>query len=314
MTEFLPLLLVAALLAAVLASAVFVVRDLLERRRRHWAERWHDPDGESAVTLARQLAANRPAPGWRGWVDVAFQRMIQQSNLKLSVTQAVGIMALLAVTFGGLLVLWRDELWLAAVGAALGLLGPLLVYRYMHGRWRRQVQEQLPDALFLLGRSLRAGLSPEQSLAVVGEHGPRPLADEFLRCSAQIQLGLSAPAVLRLMGERLGLDDLNGMVSIVTMHRTTGGNLPFLLDRWAASTRDRNQFRGYFRAATALGRITAVALAGAGPALLIGYWVWQPDYIGRFARSAGGGVALAIAAGLEVVGCLWMYLLVRSDY
>ena len=153
MTEFLPLLLVAALIVAVLTSAVFVIRDLLERRRLLWQQRWHDPDGKSAVTLARQLAANRPAPGWRGWVDVSFQRMIQQSNLKLSVTQAVGIMALLAVTFGGLLVLWRDELWLAAVGAALGLLGPLLVYRYMHGRWRRQVQEQLPDALFLLGRS-----------------------------------------------------------------------------------------------------------------------------------------------------------------
>jgi tight adherence protein B len=314
MAQFLPLLLVAALLVAVLTSAVFVVRDLLERRRLHWERRWHDPDGESAVTLARQMAANRPAPGWRGWVDTSFQRMIQQSNMGLSVTQAVGIMALLAVTFGGLLVLWRDELWLVAVGAFVGLLAPLLVYRWMHGRWRRQVQEQLPDALFLLGRSLRAGLSAEQSLAVVGEHGPRPLAGEFLRCAAQIQLGLSAPAVLRLMAERLRLDDLNGMVSIVTMHRTTGGNLPFLLDRWAASTRDRNQFRGYFRAATALGRVTAFALAAAGPALLISYWVWQPDYIARFARSTGGGIALAIAAGLEVVGCLWMYMLVRSDY
>jgi tight adherence protein B len=245
-------------------------KDLLERRRRHWERRWQDPDGDSAVTLARQLAANRPAPGWRGRVDAALERMVRQSNLKLTVTQAVGIMALLSVTFGGLLVLWRDEWWLAVVGAALGLFGPLVVYRVMHGRWRRQVQEQLPDALFLLGRSLRAGLSAEQSLAVVGEHGPKPLADEFLRCAAQIKLGLSAPAVLRLMADRLGLDDLNGMVAIVTMHRTTGGNLPFLLDRWAASTRDRNQFRGYFRAATALGRITAVALAGAGPALLIG--------------------------------------------
>ncbi len=314
MTHFVPLLLVAALIVAVVTSAVLVVRDLLERRRRHWEERWQDADGGSAVTLARQLAANRPAPGWRGRLDAAFERMIRQSNLNLSVTQAVGVMALLAVTFGGLLVLWRDEWWLAVVGAAAGLVGPLVVYRVMHGRWRRQVQEQLPDALFLLGRSLRAGLSAEQALAVVGENGPKPLADEFLRCAAQIRLGLSAPAVLRLMAERLGLEDLNGMVAIVTMHRTTGGNLPFLLDRWAASTRDRNQFRGYFRAATALARITAIALAGAGPVLLAGYWVWQPDYIGRFARSTSGGLALAVAGGLELLGCLWLYWLVRSDY
>jgi tight adherence protein B len=314
MNQFLPLLLVAALIVAVVTFAVFVIRDLLERRRLHWERRWEDPDGGSAVTLARQLAANRPAPGWRGRLDAWFERMIRQSNLRLNVTQAVGIMALLAVTFGGLLVLWRDEWWLAVVGATLGLIGPLVVYRVMHGRWRRRAQEQLPDALFLLGRSLRAGLSPEQSLAVVGEHGPKPLADEFLRCAAQIKLGLSAPAVLRLMADRLGLDDLNGMVSIVTLHRTTGGNLPFLLDRWAASTRDRNQFRGYFRAATAQARITAVALACAGPALLIGYWVWRPDYIARFARSTSGGLALGVAAGLELLGCLWMYMLVRSDY
>lgn len=314
MTSFVPLLLVAGLIVAGVTLAVFAVRDLIERRRQLWEERWQDPDGDSAVTLARQLAANRPAPGWRGRLDAWFERVIRQNNLKLTVTQAVGIMALLAVTFAGLLVLWRDEWWLAVVGAALGLAGPLVVYRWMHGRWRRRVQEQLPDALFLLGRSLRAGLSAEQALAVVGEHGPKPLADEFLRCAAQIKLGLSAPAVLRLMADRLGLEDLSGMVSIVTLHRTTGGNLPFLLDRWAASTRDRNQFRGYFRAATAQGRITAVALAAAGPALLVGYWIWQPDYLGRFARSTSGGLALAVAAALELLGCLWMYLLVRTDY
>ncbi len=314
MNQFLPLLLVAALIVAVVTFVVFVIRDMLERRRLHWEQRWQDPDGGSAVTLARQLAANRLAPGWRGRVDGWFERVIRQSTLKLSVSQAVAIMALLAVTFGGLLVLWRDEWWLAVVGAFQGLFGPLVFYRVMHGRWRRRVQEQLPDALFLLGRSLRAGLSAEQALAVVGEHGPKPLADEFLRCAAQIKLGLSAPAVLRLMADRLGLEDLNGMVSIVTLHRTTGGNLPFLLDRWAASTRDRNQFRGFFRAATAQGRITAVALACAGPALLIGYWVWQPDYIGRFARSTAGGLALGVAAGLELLGCRGMYMLVRTDY
>jgi tight adherence protein B len=312
MTSLLPLLLAAALPASVFLSVFFLLRDLVDRRQERWRQRFADPDADDGPTPAARLAA--PPTGWRGRLDTAFAQLVQGSGLAVGPDQALGLIALTAVVAAGGLLLWRDEGWPALVGLAAAVLVPLGVFRYLRGRRRRLLQDQLPDAFFLLARSLRAGLTLEEAVAAVGEQGVRPLADEFRRCTGYFRLGLPAPAALQLMAGRLRLPDLNGLVAIVALHRTSGGNLPFLLDRWAASTRDRNEFRGYFRAATALATITAIALAAAPPLLLVGYWLVQPDYLVSFIRSSTGALALGIAGGLELIGSAWAYYLARVDY
>jgi tight adherence protein B len=130
----------------------------------------------------------------------------------------------------------------------------------------------------------------------------------------KIKLGLSVPAALRGMARRVDLPDFNIFVTAVTLHRTVGGNLTHLLDRVATSTRDRNTFRGYVRAATALSRITGFAIAAAAPLLFFGYLFWQPNFIATFTQSQAGMRALWIALGLELIGAAWMYYLLRIDY
>jgi tight adherence protein B len=310
MTGILPVLL-GATPAAMLLVIYFLVRDWLDRRRAHWESRWKKPE-EDGPALA-ELAAG-PPPGLRGRIDHGFQEMMHRTGLRIGADQAVALMFLAGVLLAGVLVLWHEELWLAGVGLLAGILIPLAFFRYRQGRWRRRIQDQLPDAFFLLARSLRAGLSLEEALATVGEHGLQPIAGEFQRCLGHLQLGMTVTGALQILAQRLQLVDLNGLVTIVSLHRTTGGNLPFLLDRWAATTRDRNQFRGFFRAATAYGRITAVALGAAPLLLLLGYWLLQPDYLILFAQSASGPIALGVAAALEVIGTLWLLALTRVDY
>jgi len=116
------------------------------------------------------------------------------------------------------------------------------------------------------------------------------------------------------MAERVRLTDLNIFVSVVTLHRQVGGNLALLLDRVAAHTRDRNLFRGQFKAATALGRATGLFISAAAPALLVVYGVLQPEYLVKFARNPSGMAALGVAALLQVVGALWIFYLLRVDY
>jgi tight adherence protein B len=184
----------------------------------------------------------------------------------------------------------------------------------LQARQRRLLQNQLPDTFYLLARSLRAGLSLEQAIKLAGEEGPRPLAEEFRRASAQIQLGLSVPAALQLAAKRLQLFDFNALVATVSMYQSTGGNLALLLDRLAAATRDRNQFRNHFLAATALGRVTAIALALGAPLLALAYALWQPTFALPFFQSSAGLITLVIALGLELLGAFWLYRLLRFDY
>jgi tight adherence protein B len=312
MRSFLPYFVLFGLPTALLVTLALWLRDLW-RRRRQQQQRWLAGDGEDGPDLSERILAARVPQDWRGRMDHGFARLVQRTGLPLSPALAVGVLALGGLALGGLL-LWTGPRWAAFLGLALGPLLPLGLLALLQGRWRRRLQDQLPDAFFLLARSLRAGLSLEEALGTVGQYSLEPLAGEFRRTSGQLQLGLTVTAALELTAARLRLADFSGLVALVALHRATGGNLPLLLDRWAGSTRDRNQFRGYFRAATALARITAGALMLAAPLMLLGYWMLQPDYLIRFARSTSGMVCLGVVLALEVLGAVWVFFLTRIDY
>jgi tight adherence protein B len=176
------------------------------------------------------------------------------------------------------------------------------------------MQEQMPDVFFSLARSMRAGLSLEQALTQVGNLHLKPLSDEIRRCAEQLSLGLSVPAALQLAAQRIQLPDFNVFASVVSLHRSIGGNLGLMLDRLATSTRDRNLYLGYFRSTTILGRITAIVIGLAVPLIFLYYALFQPDYIQRFFETGAGVTALIVAAVLEAIGVVWLYFLMKVDY
>jgi tight adherence protein B len=313
MTNYLPLLLCAAGAAIILAICL-VVRDLWERWKR-WRTRGRttaEDDAESP-TLVETLTQSQKAKGWAARMDQGFADLIRRTMLGVSVHQALGVMVLAGVALATGLYFWRDDYWLAALGLVAGPVLPLTVFLSLQSRWRRQIQAQLPDAFFLLARSLRAGLTIDQALEMVGQQGLAPLADEFRRVTEHLRLGLPVPAALGLMGRRVRLSDFNVLIAVAALYQRMGGNLATLLDRLAIGSRERIQLRGQFRAATALGRLTAVLIALASPVLLLVYWLLQPDYLIRFAQDPRGMTALGVSLVLEVVGVIWIYLLLRGE-
>ena len=312
MNEFLFLLALVGGIALAVQLAYLTVRAYLDRRRTFWKRRL-DGSGEDdgGPLLLTETTAAGPPPNWSGKMDHAFVELVQQTGLGWSSSKGLAMMALLGVLLGGLMYLWRGEIGLVPIGLVAGLVLPLVAYVILRARWRLRIQDQLPDTFFLLARSLRAGLSLDQALATAAQHGNQPMADELRRCVEQIRLGLSVPAALQGVARRLKLPDFDVFVLTVTLHRSTGGNLTELLDRLAIGTRDRNLFRGYFRAATALSRITGVCIAAAAPLLFVGYLIWQPEFAARFTQSTSGLRALTTAACLEIVGSVWLVMLLR---
>lgn len=313
MIDLLPPLVLVVATVAVAMTLFLVIRGVLERRQVFWRRRLFDPQEQETLLLTTE-ALPAEASGWSDRIDQDFERMLKQTGKQWSVKQTIGFIALCGVLAAGAMLLWREEWWLVAAGLQLGVALPVAVLLILRARWRAGVQSQLPDALFLLSRSLRAGESLEQALETVAEHGAKPLRDEFHRAVEKIKLGLAVPAALLGMARRIDLADFNVFVTAITLHRTVGGNLPQLLDRVASSVRDRNLFRGYVLAATALSRITGFFIAGAAPVLFVGYLLWQPELITGFMQSPAGMRALWTAFGLEVIGAVWMYYLLRIDY
>lgn len=309
--------------AVALTMLVFLgVRAVLERRRLAMERRLRHSDSAEillADAIEKSLASGQLGNGHSKVplttrIDQGFSSMIERADLGMTAEQAMGWICLAGVSLAAALYLWKEELWSLAVGLLIGTAVPLAVFMYLQARWRKQIQQQLPDAFFLVARSLRAGLSLEQSLALLASEGLPPLSHEIRRCVEKINLGMAVPAALQLTARRINLVDFNVFASIVALHRNIGGNLPLLMDRLAASTRDRNQFAGYFRSATALGRITALAIGCAVPLIFLGYAILEPTYFSRFFESWSGIIALCVAFGLEIIGVIWLLYLLRVDY
>lgn len=298
-------------LAAVGVFVLFVLlRALWETSNETVSVRLKDieTEGESGI-LRRQ----RPTD-WTSKLDSAFENLIMRTGLDLRPDQALGWMILAGGALAVGAYFLKDELWFCAAAFFLGAGAVLISFFFYRASYLNKIQDQLPDSIYLLSRSLRAGLSLEQALELIGNEGVKPLATEFKRCHAQIKLGLPISVALENMAQELQMLDFNALVSTVTVFLTTGGNLPMLLDRLAASARDRSNLRAYFRAATAMARVAIIPIGLAVPVILFAYLVWEPDYVTAFLATTNGRILMVAGVALECVGFYWIYCLLRFEH
>jgi tight adherence protein B len=299
------LLLLLGVIAAMFAiTFFFFVRSLVETRERRLSQRLLEV-GEIPAHELDLPADPKLKP---------LTEFVAHTGLGISPEQAIGWTTLVCTLITCALFLIRPEWWVVLIGIVVGCVIVFSVLAFNRFRYRLKLQDQLPDTIFLIARSLRAGLSLEQGLDLVGNQGIEPLASEFRRANSQVRLGLTVPAALGLMANRLKLPDFNNLVSTISLYSVTGGNLPLMLDRLAASTRDQNQFRAYFRSATALGRLSSLFIAAAGPLFFIVYALTEPEYAAFFFTSQVGVITLILVVCIEAAGLFWLWNIIRLDY
>ena len=236
--------------------------------------------------------------------------------LGMDAPAAAGVILLCGLILGGAAYLWRmdeEDWWIAIPAFLIGCLACAVYIWVRHRSWRRSIQAQLPDVLYLLSRSLRAGRSLEASFQLVAEQGGPPLNKEFERMYRQMELGLPLTDVLDTTAKRLDQVDFNIFASVLAIHRPVGGNLPLMLDRLAASTRERVQFEGQYRAATVLGRYSAGFIFILVCVLMLYQFFYNREAMMRFFQTGTGLMLLLAAVGLNIAGGLLLWYLVGSD-
>ena len=289
---------------------------LLARRRREIERRMHiHSDSEVSLTLEEALPGARPRTRTER-LDRGFEDMITRTGLDLDAAMALAIIVLCGLIPAGIMFVWRneEEPWLAIPAFFLGMLIPLVFFMWRQGVWRRTMQNQLPDVFFLLARSLRAGRSIDQAIHLVGTQGVPPLSREFNRMYRQMELGLPLNQVLMGAARRLRLIDFNVFASVIDLHRSTGGNLPVILDRLASATRDHNNFEGQYRAASVLGRYSAAFITGLALFILFYFFMFQREMAMRFFESGVGIFLFCAAVTFEVLGILLLFFFLRHEF
>ncbi len=303
----------AILITVTILATILALRSVSDKRQESDKRLIGAP--ESGVGLVPLVQMTAPAKvGNRSKFDDWFEVAVNRSGLEASPAGVVAVMILLATVLASGLYFWKGQLGLAGFGIIVGLVVPFAVVAFANRRYRRKLQDQIPDAFRMLAGSVRAGQSLEQAIEFYAEQGSRPLANEFAHCTALMRLGMSPAAALAATAPRVRLLDFDLLVSTVGLYTQTGGNLVLLLERLAESVRDRNQFRGQFFAATAQSRIVAIAIGAVAPLILLVYILAEPQHVQTFLQSPSGWAILVGCAIMEVIGVIWLWWILRIDY
>jgi tight adherence protein B len=316
-TTLLPLLAVFAAVGILFLAIWYIVSSLINQRRQLMQRRMGGTGDSDPSIVLRELPGEAPTD-LSTKVNRGFDRMIERTGLDMTPAMALAIIVFFGMVLAAVVFFWRfeEEPWLGVPAFFLGALAPLLFFYWRKGVWHRTLQNQLPDALFLLARSMRAGRSIDQAIALVGEHGQKPLSREFVRMQHQLELGLSLSQVVQNAAARLEIVDFSVFASVLSLHRVTGGSLPVLLDRLATTTRDRNNFRRQFRAATVLGRWSAAVILVLVAVILIYLFFFHPErqWVMRFFETSTGLAIFLSAIALEVLGLATLFWMLNYEY
>jgi tight adherence protein C len=118
---------------------------------------------------------------------------------------------------------------LAAVGAAVGLYGPVFWLRIKLNSRRSEIQAALPDVLDVLVVCVEAGLTFEAAMEKVVDKFDHALSDEFGRVMQEVRLGRPRLEALNDMGERTGVDELNNFVQAIIQSEQLGSGITRIL-------------------------------------------------------------------------------------
>lgn len=212
----------------------------------------------------------------------------QKANIVFSPRALVGIMALLSfVAFIGLKIGTQAS---TPVQIALSLvMGIGAVYFWISRKAKKRmgmIEEQLPDAVELMVRSLRVGHPFSSAIQIVAKEVPDPLGTEFGLIADEAAYGRDISEALRDMAERLDMQDLRFLAVAVTIQQQSGGNLAEILDGLAKVIRARFRLFRRVRAITAEAKWSGAFLSGFPLFVLLVIQLTKPDYFDKVKDTA----------------------------
>lgn len=307
---------IAAGLAAVLVvEAIYLVFSDARSQRQRINRRMRGMNGQVSqqdvlVNLRRErgLTATGAFVLPVRWLNA----LIVQSGLTMGLPRLFALIAAFTGMAGIFGFLQFGSLLNALITASIaGTIVPVVVLRYMGGRLRKRFGAQLPEAIELIVRSLKAGHPVPVAVSMVGREMADPIGSEFGLVADEVTYGSDLVTALKNMQARIGHEDLPLLVIAVSIQATSGGNLREILDNLAAMIRLRVKMRRKVTAISAEGRISAIILSSLPIIMMIVINVMSPNYYGEVWGQTTTMIGLAIGIFWMVVGNLMLLKMVN---
>ena len=217
-------------------------------------------DGEAALVELRR-SRGMTAEGAYQLPFLAFNRLLIQSGVSISAHHLLALMTAVGLIAGLLAYNLTSLLPIALLATAIvGVLIPVFVLVIKRSRRTKRLEGQLPEAIDVMVRSLRAGHPLPVAIAMVAREMPDPIGSEFGIVVDEVTYGADLRDALQAMAERWDMDDMRMFVVSLSIQSETGGNLAEILENLARVIRERASMMLKVRALSSEGRMTAVML------------------------------------------------------
>ena len=274
-------------------------------------DRWELPPPaheslRSRISMPFQALVDRSNRHRRLNGGLSLAEQLARADLKLRTSEFVMIQVGLMLA-AALLSLWRFGF--APQFVIAGVVAYIAPMQYLNWRQRRRLRAfnlRLPDTLSLLSNAMKAGLSLPQAIESVSQNASPPVSDELARVVRETKLGSTTTAALTSMVRRVGSEDLDLIVTAISIQSTVGGNLARILDGISHTIRQRVQVKSQISAMTAQMRasgwiITLLPFIVAGVLNVI-----TPSYFRVMFTDPAGRVLLGLAGLSIFIGNLFV--------
>ncbi len=290
---------------------IFLTFRLLSKKVLKIDGRMHDLVAGASIPRfeSKEIAVeNNGQVAGKSFIPRNFLRKIEvklvQADMLLKAKEFLYMVFLIFIVGFFVFFLFSENLYIALVLAIFFCYLPFF-YLYNRGKGRsHRFEAQFPDALILISNSLRVGYSFSTAIDLISKELRPPISTDFSRLVRDLKLGADFDDAIIAMGTRLQSRDFNLFLIAVQIQRQVGGNLTEVLDKLAATIRERDRVRGEIRTLTAQGKISGLVIGALPVVVGFGIYFINPGYILLLFSSLLGWAIVGAGLALEGFGIL----------
>lgn len=272
-------------------------------------QRWEESQSVEEHLDLRQIHILSDIP----WLDRIFRRIplmvrLEQLRKQAGTTVSLGTWILSSALLGFCFYLGLSQsvaapVFFSLVSALCGFALPFLFLKFQKSQRIRMFQEQFPEALDMLTRTIQAGHSLVLGMQLVGEEFKDPLGAEFKRTVEEVQRwGIPFHEAMERLPERVESLDLKYFTVAVIIQRDAGGNLTEILESLSNLIRKRFELKDRVSALSAEGKMSAIILFALPFVIAITMSILNPAYLGVLFTTETGTFLLSVGLTMMIVG------------
>jgi tight adherence protein B len=238
-------------------------------------------------------------------LDAMYLTIPPRHILFLSLVSMILVLGLGVLAFGNL-----------PLSLILGLLAlplPGIVLFVLKRRRDHMFSIQLVDALVSMGNALRAGLSLPMAVELLAREMPNPMGQEMRLVAQEMRLGVDMEVALRHLYLRMPGEDLDLLITSISVSREVGGNLTEIFDNIAVTIRERHRIHGKIAALTAQGKLQGIVVGSLPIGIFLFLHIWNADLVRPMYHSALGILMIVIAVVMEALGAYFIWRVTKID-